>query len=382
MSRSKIKKNKKNNTYYFVIEAGRDPMTGKRKQIRRSGFLTLKEAELEYSRLLVELEENAITKSSNMKYSDYLREWLEMKRIKLRTSTYSSYVDQIQNNVIPHIGEIRLDEFDERILQNYVTVLYNVKKLAPATIRTTFGIVADSLYHAIENEMIKRFRIDSVTLPRETKKFRVWDEDQIKIFLSAPDKILNLSRLYIGLEIAILTGMRRGEVLGLRWKDIDFENKIITIQQTLTIIDEKKKTYGLVEEGKTSSAMRKIYISDSLVDSLLKHKAKINREKEILSNEYNDLDLVVCTKNGNFVHPNNLRRAFKNITEHLGLPEIRLHDLRHTHATFLMSKKINPIIVQERLGHKNVNTTLKTYTHALPSMQLEAVEKFDKIFDM
>lgn len=126
--------------------------------------------------------------------------------------------------------------------------------------------------------------------------------------------------------------------------------------------------------------MRSIYISDSLVDSLKAHYQLTEKEKSIQKQAYCDHDLVVCTKNGNWVHPNNFRRAFKVTVDQLDIPKIRLHDLRHTHATFLLENKVNPKIIQERLGHKNVNITLNTYIHALPSMQLEAAGKFDRFF--
>ncbi|MFJ8071279.1 site-specific integrase [Peribacillus sp. NPDC096447] len=106
----------------------------------------------------------------------------------------------------------------------------------------------------------------------------------------------------------------------------------------------------------------------------------LEKEKAIQQQAYFDNDLVVCTKNGNWVHSNNFRRAFKVTADQLDIPKIRLHDLRHTHATFLLEYKVNPKIIQERLGHKNVNITLNTYSHALPSMQLEAAGKFDGFF--
>ncbi len=199
------------------------------------------------------------------------------------------------------------------------------------------------------------------------------------LFLDAPQRILNLTRHFIGFNISIQTGMRMGEVLGLRWSDIDFEGKRIFIRQTLSKVDENN-VYGFTDEGKTDAALRVVYVPDALLSSLRAHHKHIIREQAVLADEYLLYDLVVCTKNGNWVHPNNFRRAFKVTVEQLGLPKIRLHDLRHTHATFLMANKVNPKIIQERLGHKNVTVTLNTYSHVLPSMQLEAAGTFDELF--
>ncbi|WP_245618129.1 site-specific integrase [Domibacillus tundrae] len=211
------------------------------------------------------------------------------------------------------------------------------------------------------------------------KKLRVWTADEMMLFLDASQRVLNLTRHFIGFSISAQTGMRMGEVLGLRWSDIDFEGKRIFIRQTLSKIDEDS-VYGFVDEGKTDAALRVVYVPDALLSNLRAHHEHILRERAVLADEYLQYDLVVCTKNGNWVHPNNFRRAFKVTVEQLGLPKIRLHDLRHTHATFLLANKVNPKIIQERLGHKNVTVTLNTYSHVLPSMQLEAAGTFDELF--
>ncbi|WP_413382350.1 tyrosine-type recombinase/integrase [Alkalihalobacillus sp. 1P02AB] len=106
----------------------------------------------------------------------------------------------------------------------------------------------------------------------------------------------------------------------------------------------------------------------------------LDNEIDIIGDDYHKYNLIVCTQTGNWVHPNNFRRAFRVTIKQLDLPRIRMHDLRHTHATYLLSKRINPKIIQERLGHKNANILLNTYAHVLPSMQLEAVSKLDDLF--
>ncbi|QGQ46369.1 site-specific integrase [Metabacillus sediminilitoris] len=174
--------------------------------------------------------------------------------------------------------------------------------------------------------------------------------------------------------------MRMGEVLGLRWSDIDLDTKIITIRQTLAKIDESGK-YGLVTETKTHSSFRQIYLQVSLCQNLMNHRKVIENERKILNSKYMNNDLVVCTSSGNWVYPNNYRKGFKVTCEYLVLPKIRVHDLRHTHATFLIGGlQVNPKIVQERLGHANIKTTLGTYSHVLPSMQIEVAEKIDQAF--
>ncbi|WP_227938150.1 tyrosine-type recombinase/integrase [Alkalihalobacillus deserti] len=314
----------------------------------------------------------------NLKFNTYIKNWFESKKVKLRPSTIRNYEEQLYYNILPYLGELNTSEIDEDVIQNYIMILHKQRGLSPATIRTSFGIVAEVLSKAFKKGIIHEDFLSEISLPREVKKLRVWDEKDIYTFLNAPNKILNLTRYYIGFVISIQTGMRMGEVLSLRWKDIDIENKMIFIRQTLA--KDNENSYSFTDEGKTTSAIRIIYISDSLIEKLTQQKLFLDNEKIIVGNTYHKYDLVVCTQTGNWVHPNNFRRAFKVTVEQLNLPNIRVHDLRHSHSTYLLSKGVNPKIIQERLGHKNVNITLNTYSHALPSMQREAIGKFDNLF--
>jgi integrase len=374
-----IKKDEKRGTYYFVLDGGRDPITKKRTQFKRSGFESKQEAKVALATLQLELENGSTKKKTNVTFGDYVSEWFDSKKIKLKPSTKSNYEEQIKNSILPLLGALKLNEFNDNTVQHFINTLHNDRGLSPATIRATYGMVREIVYSAARKGYISDNLLHDISLPRETKKLRVWNDEQIQTFLNAPEKILNLTRLFIGYSISLQTGMRMGEVLGLTWSDIDFDKKIIRIRQTLTKIDDV--TYGFIEEGKTASAIRIIYIPDSLIKSLKEHKSTIDKERKVLGNEYSNYNLVVCSRNGNWVHPNNFRRGFKVIVEQLDIPMIRVHDLRHTHATFLLNRSVNPKIIQERLGHKNINITLQTYSHALPSMQLEAASKFDDIFN-
>ncbi|MCM3789120.1 site-specific integrase [Domibacillus indicus] len=374
-----IKKDLNTGKYYFVLDAGKDPFSGKRNQYRRRGFETKKEAKIALAKLQVQISEEKEVSISKLHFHKYLEQWFNAKKIKLKPSTIQNYEQQIRYNIVPYIGDVRMNEFNELIIQTYIQTLHKERKLSPATIRAAYGIVAEVLYKASQKGILNKSMLDDISLPRMPKKLRVWTADEIMLFLDAPQRVLNLTRHFIGFNISAQTGMRMGEVLGLRWSDIDFEGKRIFIRQTLSKIDEDS-VYGFIDEGKTNAALRVVYVPDALLSSLKAHREGILREREVLADEYLQYDLVVCTKNGNWVHPNNFRRAFKVTVQQLGLPKIRLHDLRHTHATFLLANKVNPKIIQERLGHKNVTVTLNTYSHVLPSMQLEAAGTFDELF--
>lgn len=211
-----INKDKKTGNFYFVLDAGKDPITGKRKQLRRRGFKTKKEAQIALANLQIKVSESKESINSKSMFREYINQWFESKKIKLKPSTIKNYEEQISYNIMPYIGNVRMGDFNENIIQNLVNILYKERGLAPATVRSSYGIVAEVLYKASRKGIIDKAMLDDIVLPRVDKKLRVWTAGQISTFLDAPKRILNLSRLYIGLNVSIQTGMRMGEVLGLR----------------------------------------------------------------------------------------------------------------------------------------------------------------------
>ena len=208
-------------------------------------------------------------------------------------------------------------------------------------------------------------------LPKEEKKeMRVWDLHEINKFVSK----VKHHRYYIAYLIAIFTGMRKGEILGLRWKDIDFEKKVIYIRQ---VLDSKGK--GFKVGAKTVSSVRSIHIPSNLVEYLNTHMELMQQEKLKFGMKYSDFDLVVCTKYGNPVDPASLTRRFQKQVNNIGLPFLRFHDLRHTHATMLIQQNVNAKVISERLGHSSIQITLDRYSHVLPSMQQQVADKLDEI---
>lgn len=376
-----IKKDPKTGKYGFVYSGGFHPVTKERIQKRRQGIATIKEAKEILKAVMLEVEEEKKTydvyKGS---FQDYILNWYEAKKVSLRPSTLVNYNEQLKYNILPYLGSFKLSELNEKVLQNYINRLHNERNLAPKTIRTAYGMVSEVLKKAARKNAFDISILTEINIPKESRVIRAWEKEDIATFLNARNLILNLTRHYIGFELQIQTALRIGEVLGLRWSDIDFERRVLSVKQTLAKIDQSGN-YGLVNEVKTNSSFRQVLLQKSLCENLKVHREKIMKEKQILGEKYNDNDLVICTSAGNWVHPNNYRRSFRVTRDYLKLPKLRVHDLRHTHATFLIGVlQINPKIVQERLGHANVKTTIGTYSHALPSLQQEAVDKMDKYF--
>ena len=227
--------------------------------------------------------------------------------------------------------------------------------------------------------------------PRRTKsEMKVLNEEQL-------DKLLNAIKhmtVYIPIMLASTTGMRLGEICGLRWKDVDLDNKFIQVKEQLQEVADKLELVSL----KTTTSKRKIILLDYTIDALKELRDKQEANKNYLGDNYNRSGYVVCQNNGEPYQPSYLSRNYKRVMkeykhkvtvdnetkelslyELLDIPLIRFHDLRHTHATILLKSNIHPKIVAERLGHSDIKMTLETYSHILPDMQQQAVDTLNEI---
>ncbi|PFZ33314.1 tyrosine-type recombinase/integrase [Bacillus wiedmannii] len=226
-------------------------------------------------------------------------------------------------------------------------------------------------------KLIKDNPAEGTRLPKIKKReMNIWTTEQVSEFISKSRTLKSVTRCRIGYVIIALSGCRQGEALGLRWSDIYFTNGIIHIKQTVTQ-DVKIKT-----GAKNDSSIRSIHIPSILVDELLSHRDRIESEKKQLEAEYNNFDLVVCTQQGKPIIPRNFRHFFKETTKRVGLPQIRVHDLRHTHATMLIEQNVNVKLISSRLGHVSIKTTLDIYSHVLPSMDKSIPDELEKIIKM
>ena len=215
---------------------------------------------------------------------------------------------------------------------------------------------------------------DLCELPRmEKTEMMYFTPEEAVIFLDAAKD----DKFFPAFLLAIETGMRPEEYLSLKWKDISFEQKALSVRRALVVL---KGGGYIFTEPKTKKSRRSIPLTDSAINALKTHRRKQLEERMKLGECYLNLDLVFASEIGTpLLHGNLLRRHFKPIRDNAGLPKIRLYDLRHTMATLLLSSGENPKIVSERLGHASVVLTLDTYSHVLPTMQEGATVKLDKI---
>jgi integrase len=364
--RGSVKKDKKTGKYYFVVDIGKDPLTGKRRQKKKRGFETKKEAEKALATLLNELNEGTYIEPSKQLYIDYFNEWLISREHQLSIQTIKAYKSYLKTHISPALGHLQLSSLTPLHIQKFVAGLRD-KGLSETTVKRIFNVVNASLNSAVKMELLKKNPASSIEKPKwDSKEITIWNLQQVTAFL----KVAKSSHYYTAFLLAIMTGMRQGEILGLRWRDVDFKNECLYIRQTLTH-DGK----GFKEGAKSKAGNRSIGLDANTLSALKQQRKIVIANKLKYGSAYNDFDLVVCTSKGKPINPRNLLRTFDNLITKANLPKIRFHDLRHTHASLMLQQGENIKLISERLGHSSVKITLDIYSHVLPNMQKEASKR-------
>jgi integrase len=366
-----VKKDQNTKKWYFILTHGKKE-DGKPRQFKKRGFKTKQEAHKAMLELEQSLTLGTYIQPNKILYKEYLLErFLEDKMTKVKKQTLNTYRWIVEKHIIPAIGDVELTKLNPMIIQGLYNKLTKEKALSDENIQKVHTLINDSLKKAERWGLIARNPAALVDRPKAVKKeITVWNVEEVRQFLKYAKKS---GRYYIAFLLALTTGMRQGEILGLRWKDVDFENGCVRITQTLSS-DGKE----LLPYTKTRSGSRTIDLPEETVAVLKKHWLFIRGEREVVRS-YKNLDLVVCTEFGTPTHKSNIRRVFKSIIKKADIPKIRFHDMRHTHATLLLLQGVNPKIVSERLGHADVRITLDTYSHLLPSMQKDTAIKFGEM---
>ena len=345
-----------------------DPSTGERRQKQRTVHGTKAEAERVLREKEMEAERGYID-PGNLTLAQYLGRWLEdYAKQHYKQSTYSSFEGTIRNHVIPSLGAVKLDRLQPLQLQNLYTS--KLDSLSPRSVQYIHSILRNALNRAVKWGLLTENPVDRVDAPSVPKsELDIWTLGQAMRFLA----FIKGHRRYALYHLAITTGMRRGEILGLRWEDIG--DNSLRVRQAL-MEDYSGQPY--FDTPKTSAALRTIPLSEEDVAALRQHRVYQAEDKLQAGQYYEDSGLVFATEVGTPLRPRNMVRQFKGLTEKAGLPEIRFHDLRHTHATALLEAGERPEVVQKRLGHSKITMVYDTYAHVLPSMQEEATRRFSE----
>jgi integrase len=363
-----IKKDK-NGAYYFVISAGFNS-NGKRRQIKRTGFKTQKEAKEKYLAIQNELQQEEFVDPSSVTFEMFLDKWKKRKRNQVEESTYIRYERLCRLHILPAIGYMKLQKINTLTVQNLIDDLASEHNFAKKSCRLVTTIIKDVFRRAIIEGLVKANPVQEIDLPKESEsEMVIWDQPDIELFLSLRNERTR-GKYYIAILTALFTGMRKGEILGLTWDNIDFNKNIIHIKQILESDGSK------ISKKTKSKSFRQVLIPDLLKQELIRHK-KFQKD----DSPSNPNNLVFCTRRGLRVIPNTLNDVLNSYCAKYNLPRMRFHDLRHTHATMLIKENVNIKVIQERLGHSKASITLDIYSHILPGMQQSVTEKLNKLYE-
>lgn len=360
---------------------GYNPLTGKPKRKTVYGK-TRSEVVQKLAKISVLVTEGKYT-DSNLTVQQWLDIWLiDYMRNTLRPNTYESYEMFIRLHINPQIGKVKLKD----LTTNRIQKLYNLKikegrvdskgGLAPRSVERIHTVLHKALEQATAERKIPYNPAKATTLPpRNKKEIRVLtreEQDQFEVALEQ-------ERLGTAFLVGLYAGLRRGEVLGLKWQDIDLDNYIITVKQALLRVKDKetKKSELKLDPVKTKKSNRTVPFPEELAVALKKYKIKQVQEKLKAGPMYQDQNLVFCTTLGTFIEPRNFNRTFSRIIKNVDIKDFSLHGLRHTYTTRLSEIGINVKIRQELLGHESSNTT-EGYNHVLWEMMRMAIDQLNE----
>lgn len=377
---------RKNKAWYIILEKDREDgarnqkWVSVRKELGLSKPATKTQAEDLLVKLLRDQQQGIFIEPHYMTVTQLLFEWMKSYgKTNLRQTTYGVYETYIRNHIIPEIGDMTITKLKAMHLQKlYAKKLIEGRKdgqaggLAPSSVQTIHKIVSRALNMAVKWELLARNVAELVDPPKDKASPRqTWEAEDTKKFLAAIAKHTNYP-LYL---LAITTGMRKGEVLGLRWQDIDWDRRTLAIVQTVVATSEGV----IIAPTKTSAGKRSVTVSPFVLAALKAHRVGQALLAEHLAKP---IPLLVFTAdNLNVLDPNNVLRQFKHICKKAGVPIIPFHALRHTHATLMLQEGVHPKIVSERLGHSRVGVTMDVYSHVLPDMQADAADQFQNMLN-
>lgn len=356
--------------FKIVIEAGKDPATGKRKRIVRYFEGRKSEAEDYMAELLAEINQGAYIKPSKLTVADWLKQWID-GRTDLAPKTQEDYRAYIEKHLIPALGAIQLDQLQPMHIDDYKKKEL-AKKLSANSVNRYLTVLHAALKHAVEMRLLRDNPASHVRRPKIAKKEpRALTMDELQQLLAALKDELLLQRIC---TFVAFTGLRRSEVLGLKWASVDLTEGAIYVRET------RQRLKGRwVEKGpKSDAGLRRVPLSPTLVAMLKDLQAE--QEAKRGRPDYHDEDLVFCQPNGKPIWPSNFERRFRKVANAAGFPDFTFHGLRHTFATLLLKDGAYINVVQRLLGHEKPSTTIDLYGHALPGQQQEAVAKLDASF--
>ena len=367
---------------------------GQRRFDESRRFNTRAEAISEYARMKSAHDSGSYTAPSTITLAEYVEtHWLASITTRIKRTTADGYRRVWERHIKPELGSVRL----QRLTPVQIDAFYQGlgvdrtvrvsgasgevheerrSALKPKTIRNIHLILGKALADAVDSELLTRNPAARAKPPRVVRlpedEIRAWDAEELQAFLG----YVRPTRWFPLIRLAAMTGMRRGEILGLRWSDVDFENRALTVRQTLNA-----QAYETYFDTPKSHKPRRIDLDPKTIKMLKRER----KAQKVAQDEYGEGylvgSLVFTNDNGSLIHPDTFSQAFERLVGQTRLPRLTLHGLRHTHATLLLKAGVPVNVVAQRLGHADPGFTLRQYAHVLPSMQASAARDISSLID-
>jgi integrase len=332
---------------------------------------TRKEVQEQLKVALHEQQQGLLLSGPQQTVAQFLTQWVEDRKAAIRIRSHERYEELVRLHIIPVLGHHQLQKLTAQHIQAFYTKKLN-EGLSPTTVNLLHSLLHKALDDAVRRGILARNVCDMVSAPsRAHYEIQPLSMEQAQQFLDAA-RGHPLEALFV---LAITTGMRRGEILALKWQDINFAQNMLQVRRIFT---RRPGNRYIEAPPKTDKSRRSILLAPMVVTLLKQHRTRQLEARRKAGSAWQEHDLVFCTTLGTPLNPNKVLDRFKALLQKAGLPEIRFHDLRHSAATILLSMEVHPKVVQELLGHNQISMTMDIYSHVLPTMQKDVVSKLNK----
>jgi phage integrase family protein len=360
--------------YMLQAYLGVDPFTGKQKRTTRRGFKTQKEAKKAERELLLSVEENGFTDhSSKPTFKEVADLWLESYETTVKPTTYQNTKNYLNAIIEHHFKDIRIESVSVAMMQK---IVIDLSKKYVAYL-SQLSIINRVFKYAVHLDIIQTNPVDRIIRPKQQKSRKekiALTKEELKQFLTLAKKDAR-PVLYTAWHTLAYTGLRRGELLGLEWSDIDFENKTISINKTLVTVNGSLYT----QSPKTKRSTRTISLDDATIQVL--KNWKLEQKKQFFKNGVKSKDIVITNIKGSYLDFAYFREELKKFLSTHNLKRFSVHSLRHTHASLLFEAGIEPKTISDRLGHSNIQTTLNMYTHLNDKQRSDVADRLLKFLE-
>jgi integrase len=356
-------------SWSYVVEAAPDPATGRRRQVWKGGFPTKREAQRALREALSRVDQGTFVSQQRTTVGDYLDQWLETIRPNVRATTHAGYERNVAK-LKRGLGHVRLGDLRPIMIERLYAELAATggRGETPLSAKSVVNVhlcLGKALADAERLGMLAANPVRRVRPPRwQSPEMRVWSAEQTQAFLSTSEA----HRLHAAFVLLATTGMRRGEVVGLRWDDVDLDASRLQVRQAVTTAGNRI----VIDGPKTRRSRRSVALDEDTVAALRSHRRRQAEERLVAGGLWQDAGMVFTNELGAMLQPDAVSRAFAALVRQSGLPRIRLHDLRHGWASLALEAGIHPKVVSERLGHSAVGITLDTYSHVVQGLDAEA----------